>query len=112
MLEPVLRILEREEVLDPRADDVLLVVRGHDQRDAGRDVVLLYVARAQAPQPGRGERVADVRPREPAQARPEERLPDHAVTVPSVDEARGEVKAAHPAVANVDKEPRLEEVLA
>src|SRR5439155_10508654 len=35
----------------------------------------------------------------------------HRITRPSVDELRGEVEAADPAVSDVDEEPRFEEVL-
>src|SRR5256714_862492 len=44
-------------------------------------------------------------------ATPEERLQDQAITVPSVDEPRREVEAAHPVAADVDEEPGLQEVL-
>jgi len=71
-LEPVRRVVEREQVLDPAPDDVLLVVSGHDDRDGGRHVVLANRPGAPAGERGRGERIARVRPGEGARTQPEE----------------------------------------
>jgi hypothetical protein len=81
-LEPVGGVVEREQVLDPDPDDVLLVVRGHDDRDT-RLVRVARNAPAQRPRErGSEERVPDVSPDDPAEAEPKEDLDrEHAVTV-------------------------------
>ena len=78
-LEPVLRVVERERVLDPPANDRLLVVRGDDERDRRRLVGLAHRARTKARERSHRERVARVRPREGLERAPEHR-PDHAAS--------------------------------
>src|SRR6185312_15246527 len=68
-----------EQVLDAPLDHVLLVVRGDDQGDGRLDLGLAYRLGADAPERRRGDRVAEVMPREPGRARPEDRLQDHGV---------------------------------
>src|SRR5262249_19472559 len=76
-LELVSRVVELEQVLDALLDHVFLVVRRHDHRHRRLDLGLVHRPGAHAPQRRRGHRVADVRPREAAEARPEDRLQDH-----------------------------------
>ncbi len=71
-LELLGRVVEREQVLEPRRDHVLLVVRGDDHRDARRDVRLAHGARPDAREQRRRERIAHVRPDDAGEARPEQ----------------------------------------
>ena len=75
--EPVLRVVEREQVFEPSADHRLLVVRRHDHRDARRGVRARDGPRPQARQDGGEQRVAGMRPADRAQGSPEKALRDH-----------------------------------
>jgi hypothetical protein len=81
-LEPVGEVVEREQVVDPCPDDVLLVVRRDDHRHA-RLIGLPPDASSKRPRKRRSEeRVPDVSPDDPAEAEPEQDLDrEHAVTV-------------------------------
>ena len=74
-------IVELEQVLEPPADHVLLVVRGDDQAHGRRDLLLAHLTRAQTAQTGGRDGITDVRPREPAETRPENSPENHARTV-------------------------------
>src|SRR6266511_782214 len=58
--------------VEPCRDHALLVVRGDDHRDARRDVVLAHRACANPREQRRGERIADMRPDDAGEARPEQ----------------------------------------
>ena len=79
-LEPVLRVVESERVLDPPPDDRLLVVRGDHEGDGRRLVGLPYGPWPNAREHAHRERVPGVRPRQGAQRAPEQRPRDHAAS--------------------------------
>ena len=80
-LELLLRVVERERVVDAPANHGLLVVRGDDERDRRRLVGLAHGARAHARKDSHRERVAGMRPRESAERAPEDRARDHAASI-------------------------------
>ena len=73
-LEPVGRIVEREQVLEPPLDHGLLVVGGDDHRHVGLDRLLAHAPRADTCERRRRERVDGVRPEERSEREPEEEL--------------------------------------
>ena len=80
-LERVLRVVERERVLDPPADDRLLVVRGDDERDRGRLLRLAHGPRPNARERPHRQRIPGVRPRERPERAPEQTPRDHAASI-------------------------------
>ena len=89
-LQALARVVERERVVHLRADDVLLVVRGHDQRQRGQHARFRLMmgsaprgappacrarlfpgCRQHAGEQGERQRVAELRPRDQARADPE-----------------------------------------
>ncbi len=80
-LEALLRVVERERVLDAPPDDSLLVVRRDDERDRRRLVGLAHRTRSNARESPHRGRVAGVRPRERSERAPEETLRDHAASI-------------------------------
>jgi len=81
--QPLARVVERQQVLEPPLDDRLLIVSGDDHADRRLD---LGPAHAPLPQPrerGGGERVGEVRPREPCEREPKDELEDqHGAMIP------------------------------
>src|SRR6266536_3739750 len=71
-LELVRGIVEREQVLEPPLDHVLLVVSGDDQADAWRLVALAHATVEQPRPEGRDERVAEMGPDKQPERDPEE----------------------------------------
>ena len=88
-LEPVARIVERKHVLELSLDDVLLVVRRHDQRDGRQDRGRVAAAAAAVGRARRSPRVAEVGPGERGQAGPEDDLEGERHAVDPTDAARG-----------------------
>ena len=80
-LERVLRIVERERVLDAAANDGLLVVGGDDERDRRSLLRLANRPRSETRERSHRERIAGVRPRECAERTPEETLRNHAASI-------------------------------
>ena len=79
-LEPLVGVVERQRVLDPSADHLLLVVGGDDESHRGRHVALAHGTRPQAREHSHRRRVACVRPGERGERAPERRPRDHAAS--------------------------------
>jgi hypothetical protein len=98
------RVVEGEDVLELAGDHVLLVVGRDDQADRRQDRGAPRRARMQARERGDGGRVAEVRPDQRGQARPEDDLDrqDHAGDPTDASRAAGTrsgAKSAAPATA-------------
>ena len=80
-LELLLRVVERERVLDAPADHRLLVVGRDDERDRRRSVGLADRPGPDAREDAHRERIAGVRPGEGTERAPERRPRDHAASI-------------------------------
>ena len=76
-VEPVGRIVERKQVLEPALDHALLVVRGNDDAHGGGEVALAHGPGPHAREQRGRERVTGLRPGERPERRPEQNLRDH-----------------------------------
>jgi hypothetical protein len=71
------RVVEREQVLEPPFDHVLLVVRGDDEGHGRSEVAFQHRPRAHPRQRCSEERIPELGPRERAEREPEQDLQDH-----------------------------------